>query len=110
YTSSQTGIYIRGARLKANTGSAGTYRLSFNITGFSAGANKLFKVEANKNLTALDNIAVSNKFTSATDYTPLPGGGLVTIADGDVIWLSIMNQTDATDFTVRHLNANLDRI
>jgi hypothetical protein len=32
------------------------------------------------------------------------------IADGDVIWLSIMNQTDATDFTVRHLNANLDRI
>jgi hypothetical protein len=27
-----------------------------------------------------------------------------------VVWLSIMDQTDATDFTVRHLNANLDRL
>jgi len=110
YTSSQTGIYIRGARLKANTGSAGTYRLSFNLTGFSAGANKTFKVEANKNLTSLDNIASSRKFTSSTDYSQMSGNGLITLADGDIVWLSIMNQTDATDFTVRHLNANISRI
>jgi hypothetical protein len=110
YTSTQTGIYIRGARLKANTGSAGTYRLSFNITGFSAGANKTFKIEANKNLTALDNTASSRKFGTASDYSQMVGNGFVTVADGDIIWLSIVNQTDATDFTVRHLNANLDRI
>jgi hypothetical protein len=63
----------------------------------------------NKNTTPLDNIAVSRKFAT-TDYTPMSSSGLVTLAEGDRVWCSVINQTSTTDITVRHANINLIRL
>ena len=111
YVNSQTGNWYKPSSLTANTGSAGTYRLSFNITADSAAAGETYKMEANKNVTALDNIASERNFSTGADYGQLTASGLVTLADGDVVWLSFKQSSPGTDsLTIRHANINLIRI
>lgn len=106
-----TGNWYRPSSLKANTGSAGTYRLSFNITADGAAAGETYKIEANRGVTALDNIASERNFAAGADYGQVTAGGLVTVADGDVIWLSLKQTSAGNDnITIRHANMNIVRI
>ena len=108
YVSNQTADWVSPAYFLTSAGSDGTYKLSFNVTAFAATANVTFKFEMNKNTTPLDNIVASRKFAT-TDYTPMAAAGLVELVAGDKIWMSVMNQTNAVDITIRHMNINLIR-
>lgn len=102
--------WIRGSSLRANSGSAGVYKLSWNTTCFPAGANDNFKVEPNLNTTDLDNMAASCRLTVAADRRLLAGGGIVTISDGDYIWMTTRNEDAPDDITFRHFNVSIVRI
>ena len=98
----------RGAGLKAGVGSAGVYKVTFNASCSSVGAD-IYKLEANKNVTELDNIVSTRKFPVA-DLGGLYAHGMVTIADGDVIWLAVMNTSGADDLTIVSSNLSLVRL
>ena len=98
----------RPAYLQASIGSAGVYRCSVNINGTASNINKAYKFELNKNITALDNIATERNTTNT--LASMSASGLATIADGDKIWLSAKNATDTTDYTVKNMNINLNRV
>lgn len=102
-----TGNWTMGAYLKASK--AGVYRVGMSLTAHAASANKTFKFEMMKGITNLDNIAVSRAF-AVTDYTPMSATGLVTLAVDDRLWLAVMNQTDAVDITIRHINVNVSKL
>jgi hypothetical protein len=110
YVSSQTGTYARGARLKINEGGAGTYKVHFNCTAFTAANAVNIKMEVNKNTTALDNIASSRKYSNQNDYGQMTAGGFVTVSENDVIWMSVRNESGATNITIRHFNMNILKI
>lgn len=110
YLGTDTGFMKRGCGLKASSGSAGNYRLSY-ATSFTADANTTeFKIEVNKNITDNDNIACQRYFSSANQTGNLVSNGFITIADGDVVWLSCANLTDASDYKILHLNMNLNKV
>ena len=109
WTETRTGTFARGTCLKAGAGAAGIYRVTMSLTAWTAAAGKLMKFEINQNLTTPDNVVVSHKFATA-DYTPASSTGLLTIAASDCIWLSVKNETDGSDITIRHANINLSRI
>lgn len=109
YVSTETGEWAMGSYLKCGSGSAGVYKLSMHNTSWSALANQTFKFEMNINTTELDNVAVSRKY-STTDYGSLSSSGIVTLAEGDRVWMSCMNQTSSSDITIRHANINISRL
>jgi hypothetical protein len=58
----------------------------------------------------LDNIAAEVHLVTKNLDESLSASGLVTIADGDFIWMSMANLTDGTDFNIRHLNLHLVKV
>ena len=102
--------WIRGSSLRANTGSAGVYKLSWSCTAVPVGAANTFKVESKLNNVDLDNMAASARMATAGARYPMASGGMATIADGDYIWLQTKNETDTTDITFRHFNLTLLKI
>ena len=96
------------AYLKANVGSAGDYNASFSINGTAAAANKVWKFELNTNITPNDNV-VSERTTTGTLSEASPSG-IITIANGDKVWLSGKNSTDTSDFTIKNANIHLFKI
>ena len=109
-TSTDTGWFQRAWSLRANTGSAGMYRVSFTMSAQSAGSNTDFRFELNRNATDLDNIAGQVLFQTASRPEGFTGIGFLTIADDDVIYMSVKNLTDASDFSVWLSNLSLNRL
>jgi hypothetical protein len=93
FLGTDTGFMKRAFTLRANTGSAGTYQCGYN-----------------KNIADADNIAAEAVFSLASRNQNIGSRGLLTLADGDYVWLSFANLTDGTDIKVRHCNLNLTRI
>lgn len=110
YLGTDTGFMKRGYSLRANTGSAGVYRITHSLSASVANSNTTFKLEMNINTTELDNIASEKRFGSSAELDTITNSGMAQIADGDYIWMSIANMTDATDFSVRHSNITLNRV
>ena len=110
YTGTDTGFMKRGFSLKASAGSAGVYRLSWSLTGDADENTTQIKVEVNRNVDDLDNIAAEVHLVTKNLDESLSASGLVTIADGDFIWMSMANLTDGTDFNIRHLNLHLVKV
>lgn len=80
---------------------------NFCLSGNSASANKVFKIEAVKNITDLDNIVVENKYSTA-DIQNVSQRGAVQLSTNDIVWIQFINMTgDTTDFTVKHLNITI---
>ena len=102
--------WVRGSSLQANPGSAGIYRVVWGTTIFPAGASVIIRIQVSKNTTVLNNMCGSTRLVVATDYRNIAGGGFISIADGDYIWLSVRNETDDTDVTLRHSNVNINKI
>jgi len=110
YLGTDTGFMKRGCGLKAGAGSAGDYRLAY-ATSFTADSNSTqFKIEVNQNIADADNIACERYFTSADKAGNLVASGLLTLAVGDIVWLSCANITDATNYKILHLNMNLAKL
>lgn len=110
YGGTDTGFMKRAFTLRANTGSAGVYRVGYNFTAYPASGTTNFKVEVNKNISDCDNIAAEALFITNTRNQCMSSEGLLTISDGDYVWLSIANLTDATDLSIRHCNLHLHRV
>ncbi len=108
-TIDETGTWQMGSYLLAPTGSAADYRVMFSSSATSAGANKTFTIEVMSLISPHDDAIVERKFSS-TDIGSMSTGGLLTIADGDRIWVSITGLTDATNLTLKHFNLSLNRI
>ena len=102
--------WIRGSSLRANAGSAGVYRIHWSCTVLPVAKDVVFKVESKQNTTDLDNMAASFKVTTAAYNSPMSATGLVTIADGDYIWLQVKNETNTTDLRFRHFNFNISKV
>jgi hypothetical protein len=110
YTQTRTGVARGACALKANVGSAGTYEIGFTMSATTAANSINFHVEANKNTTPLDNIASRAQTSANSTARTLAGIGHATVADGDMIWLSIFNDTSATNITVDMTNMVVKRI
>ena len=114
YLGTDTGFVQRPYTLTANAGSAGMYLLHFNMCLAPDSATTNFKIEANRTTAAgvtsdLDNMASECFIHTAGEYNTISAGGLVQVADGDSVYLTIANLTDATDLTVRHSNLTVKR-
>jgi hypothetical protein len=109
-TSTDTGDMQRAWSLRANTGSAGTYRVSFTMSAQAASGTTDFRFELDQNTAAIDSIAGQTLFSTASRPQEMVGIGLVTIADDDVIFMTVKNLTDASDFSVWLANLSLNRI
>jgi hypothetical protein len=111
YTATGTGLTYRGAYLKVGVGAAGTYLVSYHVTGIqtSGGTGRLFKFKAVQNTTDLDNIAGEQTLSSST-YQQLAAQGIATLAVGDQLWLQMMNRGGTEDYSLRHLNMTAIRI
>lgn len=110
YSGDETGYWQMGGYLLAGADAAGDYELEFSVSGQSASNSKEFQWELNHNLTAIDTVVAQRKHT-VTDMGSYASGGVVAdVAAGDIIWLSVKNITDATNFTIRHVNVNIVRI
>lgn len=108
FTVTRTGKVTRGSTLKANAGSAGTYRATFTAV-LDMPSNKTYKAALQKNALPLNNIVSAQNLASNSISESSPEG-LITVVDGDYIWLAIMNQTNDSDVTVVYSNINLNRI
>jgi hypothetical protein len=91
-------------------GSGGTYEVGFTASATSAANSKAWRIEANQNTTPLDHIASRAQSSTGSTARTLAGFGHVALADGDMIWLTIYNETDATNITVDMTNLTVKRI
>jgi len=110
YVGDETGYWQKGDYLEAGVGSAGTYRFSYNMSLTSAGNGKTYKFELCKNTTHIDESAAERKIGTGADIGAMGAGGLLTIAEGDIIFLMSKNIADITNFTLKHSNLTLNRI
>jgi hypothetical protein len=110
FTGTETANWAMGSYLLCSAGSDGMYRASFSLSAYPANPNENFRFELNKNTTNLDNTATERKFGSTSDYGVSVGNGLVSLVEGDRVWLSVMNKTSGANFTVAHANVNLTRL
>ena len=109
YSVTNTGVVTRGSRFVASAGSAGVYRVSFAFTVKAVADSTLFRIELNQGLLAADNIGCDVYYAKAAEAHSQNSAGLLTIAVGDHIWLTIKNKTDTSDFTIVHANMALSR-
>jgi hypothetical protein len=69
-----------------------------------------FRWEVNKNDTDLDNIAAQNFYSTSARAQSTSATGIVSIADGDVLYMSVKNLTDAADWKLWLANLVATRI
>lgn len=94
--------------IASGAGAAGVYLVTLTLDGTAANANKTWKWEVWKTVTAQDNI-VTERF-STNSLASMTTAGMVTIAVGDVLWIAGKNSTDTTDYTVKNFNLNAVKI
>lgn len=109
YTGTDTGFMKRAFSLRADAGSTGIYNVRYTISAESASNTTQLKCEVNKNIADVDNIACQRYFATASQAGNFTSGGLMSITDGDYLWLSIANLTDASDFSIYHANLSIIR-
>jgi len=95
-----TGWFQRAWSMTAGTGSAGVYRVGFSMSAEADTATTDFRWELNKNATDLDNIAAQSLYGNAARPLTTAVTGIVSIADGDTLYMSIKNLTDASDWKI----------
>lgn len=103
------GVVDEPSYLKAGSGGAGKYLCNFSLSGYSSVAAKNFKIEVFVDSTE-NNKIVAEITPSGTAIQDSSGSGVVTITDGEKIWLAIENNTDTTNFVLEHCNLNLHRL
>ena len=105
----ETGIWYEGDKFTTLQGSQGIYKISFHSFGTSAAVNKEFEYEVFVNNIPQENIEAARKY-AASDLGTVGGGGLITLAAGDIITFAMFGLTDTTNFTQKHTNVTIHRI
>lgn len=95
-----TGFFQRAWSVTASTGSAGLYRVTFGMSAEADSNTTDLRWEINKNATDLDNIASQNFYSTLARPQSTSSTGIVSIADGDTLYMSVKNLTDASDWKV----------
>lgn len=111
YNANETGTnWKRGDRLIADAGSAGDYEIVFSATTTMAGTNVHMtgKVYVNE-IAQTASFLIFERFHSNNDTGVVSMNGNVTIADGDEVFVTIQNQDDATNATLKHASTTIDR-
>lgn len=108
-TGSETGIWDQGSYLTAGTDAIGKYFLSLSSSVSSASANQTFEWHIYINATRQDEGAIRRKFSS-TDIGNISSSGILTIADGDRVWVAISNFTSTANLTHLHASMSLHRL
>jgi hypothetical protein len=113
-----TQFVVTKAYIATNTGSArkpatlkvlktGIYHAEFMGGGVAVSANDIIKMELNKGITPLDNIAQKVEWT--TNNRMIGASGLVSCTANDYIWLSVKNTSGTGDLTINTMNVNMFR-
>jgi hypothetical protein len=105
-----TGWFQRSWSMTAGAGSAGLYRVTFSMSAEADSNTTDFRWEVNKNDTDLDNIAAQNFYSTSARAQSTAATGIVSIADGDVLYMSVKNLTDAADWKIWLANLVATRI
>jgi hypothetical protein len=109
FTATATGTWTRGAFLKAGTGAAGKYELTWSATAqASSGTNKDYRFEPLQNTTNVDKGA-GGQLMNSTGPQCCGGSAFVTVAAGDQFLMLCNNQSDTTDITIINCNFRLKR-
>jgi len=99
----------QGSHLIAGSGTAGIYKLSWNLSvseAGGAGSNVLYEIYNNS--TPHPQCIVKRKYAN-NDVCSTAGSCIITIADGDVIFLTA-NSSGTNNITCQYGNLNLTRI
>ena len=104
-----TGNFYQGDNITVDVGSAGIYAMSMHLYGSSAIANKDFAFEVYKNNIDQDNIHAERRFATV-DTGAVGSGGIVSLAEGDIISFAISNLNDTTNFTAKHINLTMHKL
>jgi hypothetical protein len=105
-----TGFFQRAKCLIAGVGAAGVYYVTFSISAQADSNTTEFRYEVNLNATDLDNIVGQVFYDTLNRAKGVSSSGIVTIADGDVLYVSMKNITDANDMKVWVCNLNVHRL
>jgi hypothetical protein len=111
YNADESGTnWKRGDRLIADVGSAGDYMILFSATTSMAGTNTHMtgKIYINE-VAQTAEFLIFERFHSNNDTGVVSMTGHIEIADGDEVFLTIQNQDDATDATIKHGSFCIDR-
>lgn len=102
-----TGTWIHPSHFSCDVGYAGDYKVSANIScSLSAAANVVWVVY--KNTTAQTQMAGERKFP-INDVGTAAMSGLVTLAEGDTIWMSV-SIDDTVSITPKHGGMNINTL
>jgi hypothetical protein len=98
--STDTGWFQRAWSMTASAGSAGLYLVTFSMSAEADANTTDLRWEVNLNATDLDNIASQNFYSTLARAQTTSATGIVSIADGDTLYMSVKNLTDGTDWKV----------
>ncbi len=110
YVGDEACTWQEGDYLLAGTGSAGTYRFTYNMSLTSAGNGKTYKFELSKGETHIDESACERKIGTGADIGSMGANGFFDIAVGDRVFLIVKNPDDTTNLTLKHSNVSINRI
>ena len=83
--------------------------VTYQISSSSAGANKDFQFAIFKDATAQTHTVTARRYSS-TDTGMGGGQGIVSVAEGDILTLGVMDLTDTTNITLKHVNFALHKL
>ena len=99
------GLWYQGDYYTASPGTGGLYKIEFHSYGKpDAGTNQDYEFEFFINETAQENVEAARRFSNSSDVGTFGGGGIVTVADGDKLWMGVQSTTGTQNFTFTHMN------
>ena len=110
FSATATGTVDQAATLEADTGSAGTYLLTWGASATSATSNEVFDWEIYNDVTVVAGSKSRRKFGIGSDYGEFGKSCLLTVADGDKIWFGFTNNDSAGNVTIRNFTLTLTEI
>lgn len=97
------------AILTAGAAAAGIYAVGFNVDGKASDIGDTIKFELNVGITPKDNVVTSRETTKS--LASMIAAGNISIAAGDVVWVSHKNSSSAThSYVITNFNMHLNKI
>jgi hypothetical protein len=104
------GFVVRADQLVAGAAAAGTHAIQDSASGFIAVSTATVQFGVFKNGTL--QAKRDRKFTTATDRGAfmVANGLLFTVAEGDVVWIGVLNESNANDVTIGDMDFSIHKL
>jgi hypothetical protein len=104
------GFVIRADQLVAGAAAAGTHAIQDSASGFIAVSTATVQFGVFKNGTL--QTKRDRKFTTATDRGAfmVANGLILTVAEADVIWIGVFNESNANDVTIGDMDFSIHKL